>query len=40
MVLGIDDTIEWRWGRRIAARGISRDPARSSHRHFVKARSS
>ena len=22
IVLGLDDTIEWRWGRKIAARGI------------------
>jgi hypothetical protein len=33
----MDDTIERRWGRRIAARGIYRDPVRSSHGHFVKA---
>jgi hypothetical protein len=37
VVLGIDDTIERRRGKRIAARGIYRDPARSSHGHFVKA---
>lgn len=37
VVLGIDDTIERRWGKRIAAKGIYRDPVRSSHRHFVKA---
>ena len=36
-MLGIDDTIERRRGRRIAARGIYRDPVRSSHGHFVKA---
>jgi hypothetical protein len=33
----MDDTIERRWGRRIGARGIYRDPVRSSHGHFVKA---
>jgi hypothetical protein len=33
----MDDTIERRWGSRIAARGIYRDPVRSSHGHFVKA---
>ncbi len=37
VVLGIDDTIERRRGKRIAAKGIYRDPVRSSHRHFVKA---
>ena len=33
----IDDTIERRWGTKIKARGIYRDPVRSSHGHFVKA---
>ena len=33
----MDDTIERRWGPKIAARGIYRDPVRSSHGHFVKA---
>src|SRR3712207_5274008 len=37
VVLGLDDTIERRRGRRIAAKGIYRDPVRSSHGHFVKA---
>ena len=37
VVLGLDDTIERRRGKRIAAKGIYRDPVRSSHRHFVKA---
>ena len=37
VVIGMDDTIERRWGRKIAARGIYRDPVRSSHGHFVKA---
>jgi hypothetical protein len=36
IVLGLDDTIERRWGARIAARGIYRDPVRSSRGHFVK----
>ena len=36
VVIGIDDTIERRWGAKIAARGIYRDPVRSSHSHFVK----
>jgi hypothetical protein len=30
LVLGIDETLERRWGQRIAARGIYRDAARSS----------
>ena len=33
IVLGIDDTIERRRGKRIAAKGIYRDPVRSSHGH-------
>lgn len=37
LVFGLDDTIERRWGKRIDARGIYRDPVRSSHSHFVKA---
>jgi hypothetical protein len=37
LVLGIDDTIERRWGPKIKARGIYRDPVRSSGGHFVKA---
>jgi len=36
LIIGIDDTIERRWGAKIAARGIYRDPVRSSHGHFVK----
>jgi hypothetical protein len=37
VVIGVDDTLERRWGKRITARGIYRDPVRSSHGHFVKA---
>ena len=37
VVIGIDDTIERRWGTKISARGIYRDPACSSKGHFVKA---
>jgi hypothetical protein len=37
LVLGIDDTIERRRGQRIQAKGIYRDPVRSSHSPFVKA---
>ncbi|MCW2240784.1 IS701 family transposase [Azospirillum canadense] len=36
VVIALDDTIERRWGKRIALRGIYRDPVRSSHGHFVK----
>jgi hypothetical protein len=36
LVFGIDPTIERRWGGKIAARGIYRDPVRSSASHFVK----
>lgn len=37
LVFGLDETIERRWGRKIQARGIYRDPVRSSRGHFVKA---
>ena len=37
VVIGLDDTIERRWGAKIGARGIYRDPVRSSKGHFVKA---
>jgi hypothetical protein len=37
LVFGIDETLERRWGQQIAARGIYRDPVRSSQSHFVKA---
>jgi len=37
IVVGLDDTIERRWGAKIAARGIYRDPVWSSKGHFVKA---
>jgi hypothetical protein len=37
VVIGLDDTIERRWGAKIKARGIDRDPVRSSQGHFVKA---
>jgi hypothetical protein len=37
VVIGLDDTLERRWGAKIRARGIYRDPVRSSHSHFVKA---
>jgi len=37
LVFGVDETLERRRGKRIAAKGIYRDPVRSSHGHFVKA---
>src|SRR3954451_21511263 len=46
VIIALDDTIERRWGAKIKARGIYRDPVRSSHYrdpvrsshgHFVKA---
>lgn len=36
VILGLDDTIERRRGVKIKAKGIYRDPVRSSHSHFVK----
>ena len=36
VVLGIEDIIERQRGKRIAAKGIYRDPVRSSHGHFVR----
>lgn len=35
-MMGLDDTIERRQGAKIKAKGIYRDPVRSSHNHFVK----
>src|SRR3954468_16411717 len=37
VLVGLDDTIERRRGAQIAAKGIYRDPVRSSKGHFVKA---
>lgn len=36
IIMGIDDTIERRKGKKIKAKAIYRDPVRSSHGHFVK----
>jgi hypothetical protein len=36
LILGVDETLERRQGKKIAAKGIYRDPVRSSHTHFVK----
>ncbi len=37
LIFGLDDTIERRRGTKIEAKGIYRDPVRSSRGHFVKA---
>lgn len=37
VIVGLDDTVERRRGAKIKAKGIYRDPVRSSHSHFVKA---
>src|SRR5215208_8015789 len=36
LVLGIDETLERRYGRRVRAKGAYRDPVRSTHENFVK----
>jgi hypothetical protein len=36
LIIGVDETLERRQGKKIAAKGIYRDPVRSSHSHFVK----
>ncbi len=36
LVVGIDETLERRYGKKISAKGIYRDPVRSTHEHFVK----
>ena len=36
LVVGIDETLERRYGRKISARGVYRDPVRSTHDTFVK----
>src|ERR687885_1188510 len=38
LVVGIDETLERRYGKKIAAKGVYRDPVRSTHGHFVKSR--
>jgi hypothetical protein len=37
LVIGVDETLERRWGKKIAAKGIYRDPVRSTHERVVKA---
>src|SRR5438270_3412603 len=36
LVVGIDETLERRWGKEIAAKGVYRDAERSTHENFVK----
>jgi hypothetical protein len=36
LVVGVDETLERRRGKKIMEKGIYRDPVRSSHSHFVK----
>ena len=36
LVVGIDETLERRYDKKISARGIYRDPVRSTHETFVK----
>jgi hypothetical protein len=36
LILGIDETLERRWGKKIAAKGVYRDPVRSTYETFVK----
>jgi hypothetical protein len=38
LVLGIDETLERRRGKKISAKGVYRDPVRSTRQHFVKVR--
>jgi hypothetical protein len=36
LLLDIDETLERRYGRKISAKGVYRDPVRSTHENFVK----
>jgi hypothetical protein len=36
LLVGIDETLERRYGKKISARGVYRDPVRSTHQNFVK----
>jgi len=36
LVIGVDETLERRWGKKIAAKGVYRDPVRSTQDRFVK----
>jgi hypothetical protein len=37
LVIGVDETLERRWGKKISAKGIYRDPVYSTQERFVKA---
>jgi hypothetical protein len=37
LVIGVDETLERRWGKKIAAKGADRYPVRSTQERFVKA---
>jgi hypothetical protein len=37
LVIDVDETLERRWGKKIAAKGLYRDPVRSTQERFVKA---
>ncbi len=36
VVVGIDETLERRYGKKIRVKGVYRDPVRSTHENFVK----
>jgi hypothetical protein len=36
LIVGIDETLKRRYGKKISARGVYRDPVRSTHEEFVK----
>ena len=36
LVIGVDETLERRWGKKISAKGTYRDPVRSTQERFVK----
>lgn len=36
VIVGLDETLERRWGKKIAAKGVYRDAVHSSHAFFVK----
>src|SRR3712207_3895863 len=37
LLIGVDETLERRWSKKIAAKGVYRDPVGSTHERFVKA---
>ena len=37
LVIGVDETLERRWGKKISAKGIYRDPVHSTQERFIKA---